>query len=171
MSARPLRVLGLSAVLSLALLGLPVESAWAFKGVAFITGAVQGAIQGDNTQKGTEGAITLRHVSTHFDDLSSSNLFEFALVKDPDKASVKLIRAFIGSELLTVTIQFFRTINTGAVVLYHTVLIERARVSSFETKGDPAVAGGVVEEVQLRFGRITFTDEVNKQSVTLEKFQ
>jgi type VI secretion system Hcp family effector len=151
-----------------ALLGLPVESAWAFKGVAFITGAVQGAIQGDNTQKGTEGAITLRHVSTQFDD-SSVELFEFTIVKDPDKASVKLIRALIGGELLTVTIQFFRTINTGAVVLYHTVLIDRARLVKFETKGDPAVAGGVVEEVQLRFGRITFTDEVNKQSVTFEK--
>jgi type VI secretion system Hcp family effector len=159
----------LSAGLSLALLGLPVESAWAFKGVAFITGAVQGEIKGDNTQKGTEGGISLRHVSTTLDSAElAAPRGDFEIVKDPDRASVNLIRALLGGEQLQVKIQFFRTINTGAVVLYHTVLLEGAKVREFSTRGDPALAGGVVERVSLSFLKITFFDEVNKQSVSFE---
>ena len=158
------------AAVSIALLSTAAVPAWAFRGLATITGEVQGVIKGDNITKDGAGAIVVRAMSFGLDrpvdplsglPIAKARFQPFRLVKDPDRATPPLLRAAVTNERLNVTIKWFRPIATGAEQQYFTVTLQNAKITSMDSEGDVTIAGGVVETIGFVYEKITMKDEVN----------
>ena len=172
MSIRVVRfALAVAAVTTLAVMVAP-PPAWAWRGLATIQGAQQGKIDGDNLTKDNPGAVVVRAISlgltrpivevgTGQQAFGSIRVQPFKLVKEPDKATPKLLRAAVQNETLTVEIKWYRSLNTGAEQHYFTIRLDNAKVVGLESEGDVTVAGGVMEAVALGFTKMTMTDVIN----------
>jgi len=117
----------------------PVSSALAFKGLATIIGTVQGPIQGDNTSKDGPGAIVIRAMSFGVEREDSDERLpasvqhaRFRLVKEPDRATPKLLLAAATDERLNVEIRWFRSLSTGVVQHYFTVKLQNALIVNMD---------------------------------------
>jgi type VI secretion system Hcp family effector len=162
------------------IVGFSAQPAWAFKGVAFITGTTQGVIRGDSTAKGTEGGIDLLGISASITvplDASGGSTTgqiqpkPFGIVKSPDRATTRLLLALFANESLKVEIRLFRPDKLGVPVLYHIITLgPGAKISGFNTAGDPNVAGGVVESVEFAYPSATFEDKVTGAVATFSLF-
>lgn len=155
---------------SVALLSITAVPAWAFRGLATITGEVQGVIKGDNITKDGAGAIIVRAMSFGLDrpvdplsglPFGKARFQPFRLVKDPDRATPPLLRAVVTNERLNITIKWFRPIATGAEQHYFTVTLQNAKITSMDSEGDVTIAGGVAETIGFAYEKITMRDEVN----------
>jgi type VI secretion system secreted protein Hcp len=169
MRAHLVRVVVAVAVLSLLFAAVPSD-ALAWRGLATITGQAQGAIQGDNTSKDGPGAVVVKEMGFQlnrpFDAASGLptgqlRFAPFSLVKEPDRATPKLLRAAVTGERLTVEIKWFRSLATGVEQHYFTVRLENALVVSMDSQGDVTVAGGVMETLSLVYGKLVMTDVIN----------
>lgn len=168
MRSHAVRVVVAFAVLSLLLAAVPSD-ALAWRGLATITGA-QGPIQGDNTSKDGPGAVVVKEIGFQlnrpFDAASGLptgqlRFAPFSLVKQPDRATPKLLRAAVTGEQLTVEIKWFRSLATGVEQHYFTVRLENALVVGMDSQGDVTVAGGVLESLMLTYGKLVMTDVIN----------
>jgi type VI secretion system Hcp family effector len=146
--------------------------------VATITGASQGTILGDSTLKEAPGAILVAAVGfgLHIPQSSTGGASgapvtkPFTLVKMPDRASPKLLRAAFLGESLKVDIQWFMTdplISGSARKKTFTVTLENARITDIETSGSVLQDGGVSEQISLNFTKITFRDERSTPAITV----
>jgi len=153
-----------------ALLAAVAPEALAWRGLATITGTVQGKIEGDNTTKDGPGAVVIREIGFDLSlpiDVATGlpagkvRFAPFTVVKEPDRATPKLLRAAATLERLTVEIRWFRSVATGAEQHYFTVRLENALISQLQSEGDVTVAGGVLESVRLTYGKLTMTDVIN----------
>jgi type VI secretion system secreted protein Hcp len=162
------RVVVAFAVLSLLLAAVP-SYALAWRGLATITGQA-GPIQGDNTSKDGPGAIVVKEIGFQlnrpFDAASGQptgqlRFAPFSLVKQPDRATPRLLRAAVTGEALTVEIKWYRSLATGVEQHYFTVRLENAMVVSMDSQGDVTVAGGVLESLLLTYGKLVMTDVIN----------
>jgi type VI secretion system secreted protein Hcp len=170
MSIRVVRLaLAITALSTLAVVVAP-SSAWAWRGLATIQGTIQGPIQGDNTTKDGAGAVVVRAISLGLSRpldsatgqvIGKLSLKPFRMVKEPDRATPKLLKAAVTNEGLTVEIKWFRSISTGAEQHYFTIKLDGARIVELESEGDVTVAGGVLEAVSLTYTKITMTDVIN----------
>jgi len=173
MSPRPRRVVVFVAVVALLLAVVPPD-ALAWRGLATVTGMVQGTIQGDNTSKDGAGAIVIKEIGFQMNrplDPASGQpagqvrFQPFTLVKEPDRATPKLLKAAATSERLSVEIKWFRSLTTGVEQHYFTVRLENATIVEMESQGDVTVAGGVLEGLKLSYGKLVMTDVINGTSV------
>lgn len=137
-----------------------------------ITGAIQGQIKGDVTQKGKEGDIATIAVcnaaSRPFDPatglLTGSRSFQpFTILKTTDSASPKLYQALTTGERLNVKINFFRVNQLGQDVLFQTITLDNALITSInEVKVDTADKTsiynfGEYEQISFTFQKIVWT--------------
>jgi type VI secretion system secreted protein Hcp len=173
MSPRLRRVAVSVAVVALFFAVVPSE-ALAWRGLATVSGMVQGPIQGDNLTKDGAGAIVIKEIGFQMnrpvDPLSGlpsgqARFQPFALVKEPDRATPKLLKAAATAERLSVEIKWFRSLATGVEQHYFTVRLENAIIVEMETQGDVTVAGGVLESLRLSYGKLVMTDVINGTSV------
>jgi type VI secretion system secreted protein Hcp len=167
MSTRLVRLALAITTVSIAVMGAP-SPAWAWRGLATIVGVSQGPIQGDNTTKDGPGAIVVRAMSLGVfrtvDDsrhVGVATFRPFKLVKEPDRATPKLLKAAVTNETLTVEIKWYRSLSTGAEQHYFTIKLEGAQVVQLESEGDVTVAGGVLDTVGLAYSKLTMTDVIN----------
>jgi len=169
MRSRLARVVIPLAALTLLFAAAPPE-ALAWRGLATITGSSQGPIQGDNTSKDGPGAVVVKHIgfqlTRSFDagtglPAGQIRFAPFSLVKEPDRATPKLLRAAVTGEQLTVEIRWFRSLATGGEQHYFTVRLENAIVVNMDSQGDVTVAGGVLESLMLSYGKLVMTDVIN----------
>ncbi|OLC38770.1 MAG: hypothetical protein AUH81_03305 [Candidatus Rokubacteria bacterium 13_1_40CM_4_69_5] len=79
-------------------------------------------------------------------------------MKNPDKATVKLLNALLTSETLTVEIRLFRPDVTGVDVLFHTIQLQNAVISDFNLSGNPNGTVPLNEVVSFTYQTISFTD-------------
>ena len=175
MRSRLARLVLTLAAISVLLAAVPPD-ALAWRGLATITGSAQGAIQGDNTTKDGPGAVVVREIGFQLNrpvDASSGlptgqiRFAPFSLVKEPDRATPKLLKAAVTGEQLTVEIKWFRSLATGVEQQYFTVRLENALVVSMESQGDVTVAGGVLESLSLSYGKLVMTDVINGTTATV----
>ena len=137
-----------------------------------ITGAIQGQIKGDVTQKGREGDIATIAVcdaaSRPFDPatglLTGPRSFQpFTILKTTDSASPKLYQALTTGEKLNVKINFFRVNQLGQDVLFQTITLDNALITSInEVKVDTADKTniynfGEYEQISFTFQKIVWT--------------
>jgi type VI secretion system Hcp family effector len=169
MGVRTSRLAGITVGVSLFVVGLSGQSAWAEDAFARISGAIQGVIQGD--QVGIQGiansANTVQVFSTVFGLSNPATTggtstgrpvaAPVALVKRFDRASPKLLRAAFTGEPLTVEIIWFMAIN-GVVRQTVSIRLENALVTNMQASADlnGNNASGF-EEVSLSYARIIFT--------------
>jgi type VI secretion system Hcp family effector len=142
-----------------------------------INGVTQGLIQGDETNK-SFGANTIAILGvTHsltmpFDattglppDRPRVEHRPIEIVKLPDKSTPKLLRALVTNESLNVEIRFYRTVTSGAVVLYHTFKLSGAGIKSIRSTGDTNAPNGVTETVAFTYSTLEVIDNVNGGTV------
>ena len=137
-----------------------------------ITGAKQGAIRGEITQRGREGSIPLIALSSQiiapFDEASGSasgkrQHHPIVITKPIDQATPKLYQALITNEVLTdVTIAFWRQTATGAEQQYFTIKLTNGRVVGITLRSadihDPTKADEVpCEDMQFVYQKIAWT--------------
>jgi type VI secretion system secreted protein Hcp len=170
-SKRSLVVVAIAAA-ALTAVALPAFAESAF---AIIVGAKQGPIQGDETSKPNQGAITVIGVSHSIlsprDPQTGLPAVKrlhkpFVIKKLSDKASTKLLVAMATNELLSIDIRFYRPVATGATVLYHTFKFTGASIASFDTAGDTREGGGVVESISFNYQKIDVIDHINNQAAS-----
>ena len=137
---------------------------------AFITGQVQGPFGGDVTAKGLTGSvevIAVNHSIVSPRDAASGlptgkRIHKpFVIFKYPDKSSPRLLAAIATNEALTVEVRFYRTVSTGATVLYHTFKLTNANVAEITTDGTTASGARIMEKVSFTYQKIEVTDHVN----------
>jgi type VI secretion system secreted protein Hcp len=144
-----------------------------------LTGAIQGQIKGDVTQKGREGDIAIIAVcntaSRQFDPatglLTGPRTFEpFTFIKTDDRSSPQLYQALTTGEKLSVKINYFTTNQLGEEVLFQTITLTDALITSIhEVKVDTADKQGInhfgeYEEVTMTFQKIDIENQVSKTS-------
>lgn len=137
-----------------------------------LTGAIQGQIKGDVTQKGKEGDIAIIVVcdaaSRQFDPatglLTGPRAFQpFTILKITDSASPKLYTALTTGEKLSVKIDFFRTDQLGKELNVQTITLTDALITSInEVKVDTADKQniynfGEYEQISFTFQKINWT--------------
>ena len=86
------------------------SDALAWRGLATVSGMVQGPIQGDSTSKDGNGAVVIKEIGFQMnravDPLSGlpsgqARFQPFALMKEPDRATPKLLKAAATAERMT----------------------------------------------------------------------
>lgn len=173
MSPRLRRVV-VSLVVVALLLAVAPSDALAWRGLATVTGMVQGTIPGDNTSKDGPGAIVIKEIGFQMNrpldpatgQAAGQVRFQpFLLVKEPDRATPKLVKAGATSERLSIEIKWFRSLATGVEQHYFTVRLENATIVEMESQGDVTVAGGVLESLRLTYTKLVMTDVINGTSV------
>jgi type VI secretion system secreted protein Hcp len=171
MTTRPATRAALAGLAVLLTLGFAVRAyAAGSDSYAIITGTSQGTILGDSTAKEAPGAILVGAVGFGLSvptgggtsgggAIGAPLVRPFTLVKTPDKASPKLLRAAFTGEQLTVLINWFMTDPLGKRAKTFTVILEEAMIADIDTQGTVLQGTSVAEQITLRFTRITFRDE------------
>ena len=141
--------------------------------VAYLTivGAKQGAIKGDVTIHGREGAIALTGVSSQLNvpfnvatgaAQGRRQHHPITIIKHLDQATTKLYAALVTNENLTdVTIAFWGQLPDGRQVLHFTIKLADARIvgialAAHEGQGT-AAAPAPSQELHLTYRKITWT--------------
>jgi len=144
---------------------------------ATITGSQQGLIQGDglNIKGAASGAIVVAAVGFGLDIPVSGPggvagrpvTKPFTLVKMPDKASPKLLRAAFTGEHLTVDIAWFMTDPLVGRKKTFSITLEGAIIITMDTGGTVLQDAGVSEQITLSYSKITFRDERTVPATTV----
>jgi type VI secretion system Hcp family effector len=156
-------------VVTLLTLGFAAGSSWAADSYAVVSGSAQGPIEGDSTAKEAPGAILVAAVGFGLSvptettggglPVGAPTAKPFTLVKMPDKASPKLLRAAFTGERLKIDINWFMTDPLGKRKKTFTVTLEDALIVDIDTQGTVLQGAAVSEQLTLRYTRIIFRDE------------
>jgi type VI secretion system Hcp family effector len=173
----PRLLLAASAVIAVTF-SLAAAPAWAASdSTATITGSQQGPIQGDgiNAKGAPSGAIVVAAVGFGLDvpvtgpgGVAGRPVTKpFTLVKMPDKASPKLLRAAFTGEHLTVDIAWFMTDPLVGRKKTFSITLEGAVIIGMDSSGTVLADGGVSEALSLSYAKITFRDERSVPAITV----
>lgn len=148
-------------------------------GVAVITGVTQGVIAGDGSSTNPSapaGAIVLYTIGFSLDvqdaqagQVARPRVSPFKITKMPDRATPKLVRAAFLQEQLTVDITWFMRDPNSSTNRRRTftVKLEGVRIVNMEASGNVREVGGVAEELDLVYSKITLRDERSSPVVSV----
>jgi type VI secretion system secreted protein Hcp len=134
-----------------------------------VTGAKQGAIQGDVTLKGREGTIAVTAVSSQIDSMfdptsgaaSGKRQHQpISITKRIDQASPKLYTAMVTNETLTdVTLAFWSPLpdGTGMQTPYFTIKLTNATIVGITLNSQDAQDTAAQTQVRFVYQRISWT--------------
>jgi type VI secretion system secreted protein Hcp len=143
----------------------------ALNGYLTVVGQMQGEIKGSVTQKGRENQIAVygfTHTYNTVVDPKSClpgeirNHSPLTIVKEFDRSTNGLMRAWMNHELLTVTLRLWRPSAIGAEEQYFTILLENDLLSgihqeSFNNKDSSLVNFPTMERISFSYESITQT--------------
>jgi type VI secretion system secreted protein Hcp len=165
-------VLFVTVLAAVSLFITPSTSWAAMTSYLHLTGATQGPILGDCSQSGREGAI-LSYSYGH--DVSMQGGVPVhgmvQITKHSDISSPKLYQAIFSGERLTFTLDFYRINPEGSEEIYHSVVLEGARIVSIKpwtplTFLEENKPYRNMELVAFDYESITWTDENSGTSYT-----
>ncbi len=171
-----LRLLWMSILITV----LSVPSYAALNAYMTVIGKNQGEIKGSVTQKGRENTIAVygfTHSYTTQPDPQSCmpgdrrNHSPLTIVKELDRATNGLMRAWMRHEPLTVTIRFWRPSVSGLEEQYFTILLENAFISgihqeTFNNKNPDLMQYPTMERIRFTYEQITQTWNPQPDEVT-----
>ncbi|HTQ46303.1 MAG TPA: type VI secretion system tube protein TssD [Polyangiaceae bacterium] len=143
---------------------VPVDAAEAV--ALTLMGQKQGAIKGDITQKGREGAIEVLNLELGASSTAGGprRWDSLKITKRVDVSTINLVQAFTSNETLTkATFKMFRPNASGIEEQFFTVELQNAVIVSDRIKSASVTADGKpdtsapVEEVSFNFQKIAFT--------------
>lgn len=141
----------------------------ALNGYLSIKGQLQGDILGSVTQKGREGQIAVygfTHMYNTLPDIKTCLVGDIrshsplTIIKEFDRSTTGLMRAWIDREPLTVTFRLWRPSAAGGEEQYFTITLEEAMISgiqqeSFNNKDASLVSFPTMERISFTYEKIT----------------
>ncbi len=125
----------------------------------FVTGAVQGDIEGEVETAGKEGWIEVLgyHHQVSNAESRSKHHSPLRVVKYIDKTSPKLAQACLTYETLSdVIIEFWKVNTVGTMVHWYTITLQNAHIINLEISGNSETEP--TEIVSMTYERITWYD-------------